>query len=387
LPESAVAELIAALTNRFVTVWRTAPGLAQIETTVIRWFCDLVGYPAESGGFLASGGSTATLTAVITARVNRLGHDLTRATAYTSAQAHHAVEKSAFLAGIPRANVRKISVNELWQVDVEHLRRQLAADVAEGFQPFLIVGNAGTTNTGAIDDLRALADLAAAHRAWFHVDGAYGGFFLLTERGRQRMPGINRADSIVLDPHKALFLPYGTGCLLVRRQADLRAAHQFTSDYMPDMSGQDECVDLCALSPELSRSGRGLRVWLPLVLHGAGEFRRLLNEKLDLAEWATTELESLSAEWGGRLEIVARPQLSILAFRLTDPRWSPEEQDQRNERWLETINRDGRIMITGTYLGGRYALRIAVVSFRTHYEQVAAAIEIIRATGPRVLDE
>jgi aromatic-L-amino-acid decarboxylase len=227
LPHSAVADLIADATNRYVGVFAAAPGLAQIEWNVVRWFCEIVGYPATAGGILTSGGSLSNLSALIAARRDRLPENFLSATIYVSDQTHHSIQKAAMLAGFPTQNVREVRSDNRFRVRVDDLERAIASDRRLGLTPFAVIGNAGTTNTGAVDDLGALADVAAKERLWFHVDGAYGGFFLLTERGRRRLAGIERADSIALDPHKGLFLPYGTGALLVRDFETLKRRTRF----------------------------------------------------------------------------------------------------------------------------------------------------------------
>ena len=370
---SAVADLIANSVNRYVGVWQAAPGLAQLEANVVRWFCDLVGYPAAARGFLTTGGSLANLSAVATARRDRLPDDFLRGTLYASDQVHHSVVKAASLAGFPVDSVRMVPSDADYCVRVDLLQQAIEKDRATGKQPFMIVGSAGTTNTGAVDDLEALAEVATTAGVWLHVDAAYGGFFLLTERGRQRMAGIERTDSVVLDPHKGLFLPYGTGCLLVRDGGALRRAHLSSADYMPTLQEAIDLVDFCEISPELSRDFRGLRVWLPLKMHGAGVFRVALDEKLDLAEWAHRELRKIDG-----LEIVAEPQLSLVAFRLVCPGRSVEETNLANHQLLGAINARQRVYLTGTMLGDRFVLRICVLSFRTHLDRMEAGLEDIR---------
>src|SRR5215468_10274324 len=216
LPHAAVADLIADATNRYVGVFAAAPGVSQIEGNVVRWFCQMVGYPAGAGGILTSGGSLSNFSALVTARRELLPENFLSGVVYASEQTHHSIQKAAMLAGFPVSAVRAILSDGSFRLRVDELARAIAEDRASGKTPFAIVGNAGTTNTGAVDDLSALADLARKEGLWFHVDGAYGGFFALTDRGRQRLAGMDRADSIALDPHKTLFLPYGTGSLLVR---------------------------------------------------------------------------------------------------------------------------------------------------------------------------
>src|SRR5436309_11586993 len=276
---TALADLIADAVNRYVGVWAAAPALVQVEANVGRWFCDVVGYPAGALGLLTSGGSLANFTAVVTARRERLPEDFLGGVLYASDQVHHSVQKAAMLAGFPPQNVHAVASDARFRLDLAALRSAIAADRAAGRTPFLVVGTAGTTNTGAVDDLAALADLAGAEGLWLHVDAAYGGFFMLTERGRRVMRGIERCDSVTLDPHKALFLPYGTGCLLVRPGAALRKAHASAAEFLPPMQEDPDLIDFCLYSPELSRDFRGLRVWLPLKMHGMGTFRKYLDEK------------------------------------------------------------------------------------------------------------
>ena len=375
LLQTAVADYIGDAVNRYVGVWAAAPGMVQLEANVIRWFADIVGYPAGASGFLTSGGSLANFGAIVTARHQLLGEQFLRGTIYASDQTHHSVEKAAGLAGFPAANVRAVPSDDRFRIRVPALAERMEADVRSGSQPFLIVGNAGTTNTGAVDDLDALADLAARERLWLHVDAAYGGFFMLTERGRQVMHGISRADSITLDPHKALFLPYGTGSLLVREGERLRQAHALTAEYLPAMQDTQDLVDFCQVSPELSRPPRGLRVWLPLKLHGAAAFRRALDEKLDLAAWVTRELHGLAPA----IEVVADPQLSTVAFRLRRPAGDTEALNRLNRAFLDRINTRNRVHLTGTMLGDRFVLRICVVSFRTHQDRMEMCLEDIKA--------
>ncbi len=378
LPQAAVADLLAGITNRFVGIWSAAPAVAQIEATVIRWFCDLIGYAGTAGGFLTSGGSLANLSAIVTARRIRAGEDFRQALIYTSNQAHHSVLKAAVLAGFPVENVRNIATDERWRVRPDALAAQLDRDRKAGGRPLMIVAHAGTTNTGAVDDLDALAELADRERLWLHADAAYGGFFMLTERGRQCLSGLARADSVTLDPHKSLFLPYGTGCLLVRDQQHLRQAHAMDGDYLPTLSDDPEFVDFSQISPELSRDFRALRIWLPIQLHGVAPFRRLLDEKLDLARFAAAELRALDAELVDTLEIVAEPQLSILAFRLRRKGMDREANNRLNRRFLDSINAPRRVYLNSTMLDGRLVIRICVLSFRTHLDRVRECLELIR---------
>jgi aromatic-L-amino-acid decarboxylase len=371
---SGVADLIANGVNRYVGVFAAAPGLAQIEANVVRWFCDIVGYPATAGGILTSGGSLANFSALVTARRELLPDDFLSGVLYASDQVHHSVAKAAMLAGFPEENVRLVPSDENFRIRIVALAAAVAADRAAGRRPFLVVGSAGTTNTGAVDDLNGLADLCALEGLWLHVDAAYGGFFLLTADGRRKLAGISRADSVVLDPHKGLFLPYGTGSLLVRNRDTLRRAHALSADYMPPMQDDPDLVDFNLVSPELSRDWRGLRVWLPIAMHGIGPFRRNLEEKIELTRWATEELRAIPG-----IEIVAEPQLSIVTFRLARPDLDAETENTLNRAFLAAINGRRRVYLTGTMLGGKFVLRICVLSFRTHLDRMREGLDDVRS--------
>jgi aromatic-L-amino-acid decarboxylase len=391
LPHAAAADVIADATNRYVGFWPAAPAVAQLEATVVRWFCDIVGYGDGAGGFLTSGGSLANFSGIFTARRCRLGDDLSRGTLYASNQAHASVRKAAMLAGFGPESVRLIETDRLQHIDLAHLESRIAADRRGGCRPFCVVANAGTTNTGAVDDLAALADLCQQENLWLHVDASYGGFFLLTERGRERMRDIDRADSVVLDPHKGMFLPYGIGSLLVRRGEDLRDAHRVgiapaeraaesrqgdgdRPDYMRsslacyNMPEEGPFSDFQQFSPELSRPFRGLRVWLPLKMHGIEPFRRNLEEKLDLAAFAAERLRGMP-----HVEVVAEPELSLLAFRVLADR--EQDGDRLNERVLERVNARRRVFLSPTTLSGKLVLRICVLNFRTHRRHVERCLE------------
>jgi aromatic-L-amino-acid/L-tryptophan decarboxylase len=368
---SAVADLIANAVNRYVGVCAAAPALVQLEANVVRWFCEIIGLPRGSGGVLTSGGSLANFTGIVTARKAMLPEDFLRGTLYCSTQVHHSFQKAANLAGFPYANIRELPVDDQFRIRIDALEEAIARDRRDGWTPFLVAGSAGTTGTGAVDDLEALAAIAKREQLWFHIDGAYGALFMLTERGRAALKGIEQADSLILDPHKTLFLPFGTGAVLVRDARALHRAHSLHAGYLPEMQQEDELVDFCEISPELSRDFRGLRVWLPLKLFGIEPFREQLDEKLDLVDYAVSELRKIDG-----MEIVAPPQLTITAFRLAR---EGEDLNALNRRLLERITARKRVMLTPTTLDdGRFVIRMAIVSHRTHRDRVEMALADIR---------
>jgi len=374
---AALADFLACSVNRFVNVWEAAPAFAQLETTVIRWLCDLFGYPPEARGILTSGGSISNFTAIVTARRARLPEDFLDGTLYVSDQGHLSVLKAAVLAGFPPGNVRAVPTTPELRMDVSALREAVARDRADGLRPFLVVANAGTTNTGAVDPLAEVVALARAEQLWVHVDGAYGGFFQLTERGRRMFAGIGDADSITLDPHKALFLPYGTGSLLVREGRLLREAHRVGGDYLQDLAPEGDVPNFTDYSPELSRDFRGLRVWLPIKLHGLGGFREALDEKLDLTRWLYYRLRETPG-----FELPWEPEVTVVAFRYRPPSGDAEEF---NRRLLRRINESRRVFLSSTTIDGRFVLRACIVSHRTHRDRIEEAARIITGAA-RELD-
>ncbi|RYE83396.1 MAG: aminotransferase class I/II-fold pyridoxal phosphate-dependent enzyme, partial [Myxococcales bacterium] len=336
----------------------------------------LVGLPATGGGVLTSGGSMANLIAVVAARRACLPERFFDGVIYASDQAHHSVQKAALVAGFAPGQVRLVPSDARFRLDVRALVEAIAADRAAGRQPFLVVGSAGTTNTGAIDPLPALADVCEREGLWFHVDAAYGGFFALTARGRAALAGIERARSVTLDPHKGLFLPYGTGCLVVRSAEELRAAFRIEAAYMPP----EGAYDAADLSPELSREARGLRAWLPLKMHGAGVFRAQLDEKLDLAQRAAARLASVP-----HLVIEAPPELSLLAFRLRPPGLAGPDLDRLNQRLLSALNASQRVFLSGTTTRGAFLLRLCILSFRTHADRIDEACDLVARHAAELL--
>jgi aromatic-L-amino-acid/L-tryptophan decarboxylase len=366
---SAVGELISRIVNRYTGLADLAPGLVALEDGLLRWLASLFDLPTGAGGLLTTGGSQAMLSMVLAARQRYFDGDLGRGRIYLSDEANHSIRKAARIAGFPAGAVRLVPTSDGRRVDPAAAVALIEQDRATGLRPFLLIGTAGTTNAGVIDPLDELAELAATQDMWFHVDGCYGGFFRLTARGRDRLGGIEQADSISLDPHKSLFLPYGNGVLLVREPASLLAAHgdDDPGGYLHDLTA-GALPDYAHLGTELTRDHRGLRMWLPLHLHGVGAFRAALDEKLDLAEHAYEVLAGEPA-----LDVGQPPDLSTIVFRLRDT------ADAANRALLDRINATRRVFISSTRLDGQLTLRLCVLSHRSHAEHVAEALEIIRA--------
>ncbi len=371
----ALGDLLAAITNRYAAYFFAGPGAVRTENQVISWLAREVGLPEGSSGNLAAGGSMAHLVGVCTAReaAGLKAADYPRACVYLSEQAHHCIVKALRVAGMEEAPVRSIPTDADFRLRPEALEAAIQEDLRTGLRPWLVVPTAGTTNTGAVDPLEACADLAERHGLWMHTDGAYGASFALTESGRIALRGLERSDSLVLDPHKGLFTPLGLGVVLVRHLDPLRKAHAFRADYLPSPPEDLEELSPSETTLEFSKHARALRLWLPLQLHGAAAFRAALDEKLLLARYAHARLREMPGVDPG-----PEPQLSVLAFRFL-PAFG--EADAFNQVLLQRLTAEGRIFLSGTRLNGAFYLRMAILAARTHREQVDEALERLQTAA------
>lgn len=376
---SALGDFLAAVTNRYAGVSFAGPGAVRLERALVRWMARLVGLPESSGGDLTSGGSIANLVGIVSAReaAGLRGRDFHRAVVYMTRHVHHCVDKALRIAGMGEAIRRFIEVDRSYRMRPDSLQSEIRADRRAGRIPWMIVGSAGTTDTGAIDPMQDMGEIAGRENLWFHIDAAYGGFFALCHDGRSLLAGIERGDSVVMDPHKGLFLPYGSGAVLVRDREIMRRAHTYEAHYMQDARTEESESSPADHSPELTRHFRGLRMWLPLKLFGLAPFRAALEEKRLLARYFH---ERIAATEG--FEAMAPPQLSVAIYRFVPGRGDP---DEFNRRLIRAVQQDGRVFLSSTLLEGKFVLRLAVLCFRTHRRTVDLALEILRDRA-RALD-
>jgi glutamate/tyrosine decarboxylase-like PLP-dependent enzyme len=376
---AALGDYIADVGNNYAGVFFAGPGAVRMENLLLRWMADLVGYGPEAAGNLASGGSVASLMALVAARdAHQLkGRDFERTVIYLSEQAHHCIHKAIRIAGLGEAIVRHLPLDTAFRIRPDALAAQVEADLAQGLKPWLVVATAGTTDTGAVDPLPEIADVAQRHGLWLHVDAAYGGFFALCEEGREVLVGLDRSDSIVMDPHKTLFLPYGLGAVLVKDRRHLMASHHYTASYLQDANRITDELSPADLSPELTKHFRGLRLWLPLLLHGVAPFRAALSEKILLCRHMRQRLSELPG-----IEVGPPPQLSVALFRHV-----PDQGDANafNLRWMEEIHRDGAVFLSSTLISGVVWIRIAIVAYRSHLSTVERALDMLQRTREAVL--
>jgi len=365
LPYSAFGDLLAAASNKYSGFASASPGAVRIENACAAWLANVIGYPSGASGTLTSGGSTANLTAVVAAREAKDPEG--GGAVYVTRFAHYCIDKALHIAGRGRSPRRVIATDDAYRMSVEALEQALEEDKRNGVRPWLVVASAGTVDTGAIDPLPEIAELCRRHGAWFHVDGAYGGLFALCDRVRLR--GIEQADSVALDPHKTLFLPYGTGAALVRDGKLLQEAFSASADYIRPLGESEVGPSPADLSPELTRHFRAMRLWLPLQIAGVAAFRAAQAEKLALARYFHARLSQIDGWDAG-----PSPDLSVVAFRYLP---KSGDVDDFNERLIRHIQQEGRIMLSGTRIDGSFRLRCAILSFRTHIEHIDDAIDAL----------
>lgn len=365
---SSIADFLAAVTNPYASVYYASPGAATIENEVVNWLKQLFSFPDSAVGSLSSGGSTSTLIAFTAARDHhRVKNErVLQSVVYMSEQVHHSTQKALRIIGLEDVVIRYIPLDENHRMDALALNLQIQSDIAANLHPFLIVASAGTTDTGAIDPLDAIADVAQQHQLWFHVDAAYGGFFILTSK-KDQFKGIERADSLIVDPHKGLFLPYGTGAVLIKNKAAALHSNYYEANYMQDATNDALVKSAANISPELTKHFRGLRVWLPLQLHGIAPFVACAEEKLVLVHYFRQRLVDLGFEVG------PTPDLSVSYF------WYPfkENRDAKNKQLMDAIHQDGEVFLSSSIIKGQFVIRMAILSFRTKKETIDRAVAMV----------
>jgi glutamate/tyrosine decarboxylase-like PLP-dependent enzyme len=368
----AMADALVAGFNPFAGTWFEGSGAAEIEVLAIDWLRQAFGMPEGAGGLFVSGGSVANLTALAAARHVMLADEIAGAVAYGSTLGHGSLDKAFHLLGFRPHQFRRLPVDEAGRLNVADLARAVAADRAQGLNPFLIVANAGTTNTGAVDPLRELAALAREHRLWLHVDGAYGAATAFTDRGRARLDGLGHAHSVVIDPHKWLFQPYEMGAVLVRDMAWLGRTFGSEADYMQDTAPKSRETNFCDHGIQLTRSCRALKLWMTIQVFGLDAVRAAIDHGLDLAEYAG---ERLAAD--ARFEVVTPASLGVVTFRAKAR--AGADADALNRRLVDAMIEDGTLLATSTQVRGMTVLRFCTVNPRTRTEDIDAAIERIAA--------
>jgi aromatic-L-amino-acid/L-tryptophan decarboxylase len=386
----AAADLLAAALNPNVGGWTLSPGASELELHLTRWLTECFGLPAGAGGLMTSGGAASNLTALKAARDARTPGDTRRdgvggvpLVLYASAEAHATIAEAADLMGMGERAVRAIATDADLRMRTDELRRTIADDVAAGMLPFAVVATAGTTATGAIDPLSEISDICAEHGLWLHVDAAYGGAAALAPRLRPLLAGIERADSIAFDPHKWLYTPQSSACLLVRDPAHLRRSFSIDAAYVRDdatLSGRG--LNIGELGPQWSRAFLALKVWLSLAAHGTEAYGRRIAHDVDLARYLDRRVREHPD-----LEPMCPVTLSIACFRYAPAAAGLDDRalDALNERLMVAIRHDGRAFPSNAVLRGRYCLRACLVNHRTEAQDIDALLEATLRLGAELV--
>ena len=374
---SALADYLADVTNVYSGIYFASPGAVTMENELINWMKGLFGFPKSAVGNLTSGGSIANLIALTAARdKHKIKSDLVgRSVIYLSKQVHHCIHKALRIIGLEDVIIRYIELDSHSRMISSDLEKKLEVDRTNGLHPFLVIASAGTTDTGAIDPLKSIGEIAKENGLWYHIDAAYGGFFILTNRKKELFNGVEMADSLVIDPHKGLFLPYGLGTVLVKDKEAVYHSNHYLANYMQDASKEQFTINPADVSPELTKHFRGLRLWLPLQLHGIDPFVACLEEKLLLTTYFRNRLHELGYMLG------PEPDLSVSYF------WYPctmEDENEFNKRLMQEIHKIGTVFLSSTTINGKFVIRMAILSFRTKLETIDKAITMIENARKRI---
>jgi glutamate/tyrosine decarboxylase-like PLP-dependent enzyme len=375
---SALADYLVDVTNDYVGMNFSCPGGVAIELELLDWMKEIFGFPKSSIGNLASGGSIANLIALTAARDKYAikNERIIKSVIYVSPQVHHCINKALRIIGLEDVIINHLELDDKSRIIPKDLENKIRKDLNNGLNPFMVIASAGTTDTGAVDPLKELGKIAKQHDLWYHIDGAYGGFFILVEDRKTQFDGIEMADSLVIDPHKGLFLPYGLGAVLVKDKQAVYKSHVYRANYMQDAVAEETPINPADVSPELTKHFRSLRLWLPLQLHGLKPFVACLEEKLLLTSYFRNRLKDSGFLLG------PEPDLSVSYF------WYPrknEDENAFNERLMKEIHNDGEVFLSSTIIDGKFVIRIAILSFRTKIETIDRAMNMIERATRKLL--
>jgi len=382
--------LVAALNPQLASLARSQLA-SRIEAETVRWIGERVGWPGNFGGTFTSGGNEANFSGMALALAAKFPDAVedgvaaigSRPVAYTSSEAHHSLDKSAGLLGIGRRALRRVPVNNRLQLDTANLENSIAEDSRSGYRPFCVIATAGTTNSGAVDDLPEIAEVCRHHDLWLHVDGAYGGAAIFSDRHRDLVKGIEQADSITIDPHKWLGMPFAAGVVLTRHPETLQQVFSVKAPYMPRAAGA-VLPDNARISTQWSRRMNSLKLWLTLRVHGRAAYEELIDRQLELTQSFAAWVES--SEY---FELAVRPTLPIVAFRLTADHVPLNSMPSSHAAIVEEVNHDGRRWISESTANGQSVLRMMVISYLTderHLQGLKQALTTaathVRPRGP-----
>lgn len=383
-----MGDLISSALNQNNLKWHSSPISTEMEKLVIRWVSQFIGYPDQAAGAILDGGSTANFNCLAVARKNMADKSVAEdgmygqkpMTIYVSEEGHSSFDKAVDMLGIGKKYLRKIPVNDQFQIDTKKLEEKIVQDKSAGLNPICVIGIAGTTNTGAIDDLENLAEVAKKHGLWYHVDAAYGGPAAAVDSVRSQFSGVEKADSVVINPHKWLYVPFEAACILVKEPEKLRRTFSHLPDYLKSDNKDDGRTDMMEYQLPLTKSFKSLKVWMTLKAYGAKRLRETIQEDIDKAAHLV-DLINDSED----MELLAPAPLSIVCFRYAPKHLDEDQIEKVNQQLISEIEEDGRIFLTGTCLHGKTALRVCIINPRTTREDVDAILDVVRDIGGKLL--
>ena len=390
-----VGDLLASAMNQICAKWHFSPAASEVERRVIQWIAEFIGYPRDAAGCLLSGGSAGNLVGLAAARKHQAPFNTAPRgargqpplTVYVSHEGHASLDKNMAILGMGRDQLRRIKVKEDFTINLECLEEQIARDRGNGYVPICVVGNAGTTNTGAVDPLDCMAEFCRRQQLWFHVDAAYGGPAASTKSAGGLFRGLEKADSIVVNPHKWLYVPVEVGCILVRRPQALRETFEIMADYLQESKERQERsdtrLDYKDYSPQLTRGFRALKVWMTFKAYGASKLRAAIESNIAIMRYLGQLIDQ--ADDFVRLAPVT---LSAVCFqyRTADRSLHQDQEylDGLNQRLLDALEKDGRVFLSGTKIHGKSALRACSINHRLCREHIHLLMDVIREVASTV---
>jgi aromatic-L-amino-acid/L-tryptophan decarboxylase len=384
----AAADLLAAGLNPNVGGWLLSPAATEIELQLTRWLAGLLGLPETAGGMIVAGGGVANFIALKVARDAIAGLEIRRSgvtdrlAVYCSEEAHVTIDRATDMLGLGTDAVRHVAVDEEFRMRPDALEEAIRADIDAGIRPAIVVGTAGTTATGSIEPLDELAEIAAEHGLWFHVDAAYGGALALSDEVRPLLGGIEQADSVTLDPHKWLSTPLGSGCIVVRNLQSLSDSFGVYASYVHEDEALDRGLNLGFLGPQFSRGWDALKVWVSLLAHGRTAYARRIEHDIELTRYLAARVQEHPD-----FELLATG-LSICCFRYRPQRVDDDAYlDRLNERLLSDLQLDGRVYPSNAILNGRFCLRTCIVNFRTEADDLDLVLDVAGELGAKLDSE
>lgn len=383
-----LAEMIKASLNQNNLKWHSSPVSTELERLVMRWVAEFIGYPKSSAGVLLSGGSVANFNCLAVARKIKSAVNVSDEgiygsspmTVYVSEQGHSSFDKAMDMLGLGKSYLRKIPVDDQMQIDPEQLESQIQADKNRGYHPICAIAVAGTTNSGAVDNLEAIAEICEKHDLWYHVDAAYGGPAAKVEGVAELFKGIEKADSVVVNPHKWMFVPFEAGGVLVKDPDHLRETFSTIPDYLKSDEQNDGRTDLMEYNLPLTKEFKALKVWMTIKAFGAKKIRAEIAANIDKAKYLAELIEDEK-----QLELMAPAPLSIICFRYNPGGMDQQELDELNDRIIEEVESDGRVFLTGTKIDEKTALRVCFINHRTQRSDIEYLRDVVLEIGHEMI--